>query len=62
MKKGSQIIKKIRLSTKTRDGDRIPKYILRLKLMGEVDFIRAFRQTSTEMLERAERKEIFDRR
>lgn len=40
-------------------SENVSQYVSPLKVFGEVDFLHAFRETSLEMLERAEKKEIF---
>ena len=40
-------------------SENVSQYISLLRVMGEVDFLHAFRQASLEMLQRVEEKEIF---
>jgi len=40
--------------------ENVSQYTSRVKVMGEVDFLHAFRQLSLEMLDRALEKEIFE--
>ncbi len=41
-------------------SENVSQFVSPIKLFGEVDFLHAFRQTSIEMLERAEEKDIFN--